>query len=214
MKAKGKNEGRLRRLFCKTTLCRRFRLRNVPFRIELLPFAFCLLPFAFCLLPFALLFFPSCGYHIAGHTTLLPKTVHSIAILPFGNVTTRYRISDLLSAAITREFISRTRYQIVTDQGQADAILAGAVVNFFTTPTILDASTGRATSVQALVILQVSLRERATGAILYNQPNLEFRERYAISIDPKAYFDESTVAMDRLSRDVARSVVSAILEKF
>lgn len=163
----------------------------------------------------ALVFLPSCGYHVStGRATLLPKTIHTIAIPAFANVTTKYHISDALSAAITREFISRTRYQIISDPAQADAVLAGAVVNFFAFPAIFDASTGRATSVQALVILQVSLRERATGAILYNQPNLEFRERYTISVDSRAYFDESTIAMDRLSRDVARTVVSAILENF
>jgi hypothetical protein len=50
--------------------------------------------------------------------------------------------------------------------------------------------------------------------VLFNRPNLEFRERYEISIDPKQYFDESQPAMQRLSRDVARTVVSAILENF
>jgi len=42
----------------------------------------------------------------------------------------------------------------------------------------------------------------------------EFRERYEISVDPAAYFDESGTAMQRVSRDVARSAVSAILEGF
>jgi hypothetical protein len=43
---------------------------------------------------------------------------------------------------------------------------------------------------------------------------MEVHERYEISVDPKAYFDESSVAVDRLARDVARSVVSAVLENF
>ena len=43
---------------------------------------------------------------------------------------------------------------------------------------------------------------------------MEVKERYEISIDPKAYFDESAPALQRLSRDVSRSVVSAVLEKF
>ena len=43
---------------------------------------------------------------------------------------------------------------------------------------------------------------------------MTMRERYEISIDPRAYFDESEAAMLRVSRDAARSVVSAILENF
>ena len=83
-------------------------------RPNLLPFAFCLLPFAFVLL------FLSCGYHVSGTADVLPKNVKTIAIPAFGNITTRYKLSDVLSAAVTREFISRTRYQVVTDVNSAD----------------------------------------------------------------------------------------------
>jgi hypothetical protein len=43
---------------------------------------------------------------------------------------------------------------------------------------------------------------------------MEFRQTYEISVDPATYFDESDNAMDRLSRDVARTVVSAVLANF
>jgi hypothetical protein len=169
------------------------------------------LPLAFYLLPLAL---TSCGYHVAGTTDVLPKNVKTIAVPAFGNITTRYKISDLLAAAITREFISRTRYQVVSDPGQADAVLSGSVVNFISYPTIFDSKTGRAAGVQAIVMMQLSLRDRATNAVLFDRPHMEFRQNYEISVDPQAYFDESEVGMDRLSRDVARSVVSAVLANF
>jgi len=156
----------------------------------------------------------SCGYHIAGKADLVPKSIKTIAIPAFGNATTRYKVSDRITAAITREFLSRTRYEIVADPNQADAILSGAVVNFSAYPTIFDPVTGRASGVQAYVIMQVTLTERASGKVLFTRPNMEIRERYEISVDPKVYFDESDVAMERLSRDVASSVVSAILENF
>jgi len=155
-----------------------------------------------------------CGYHTGGHADLLPKKIKTIAIPAFGNVTTRYKLAETLPADITREFISRTRYRIVADPREADAVLTGAVVNFGTYPTIFDPVSGRATGVQAVVILQLTLTDRATGAVLFSRPGQEFRERYEISVDPAAYFDESTAALQRLSRDVARSVVSAVLENF
>jgi hypothetical protein len=163
---------------------------------------------------FASLFLSSCGYHVAGRTNLLPKNIQSIAIPAFANITTRYKVSELLAGAITREFISRTRYQIVTDPDQADAVLTGAVVNFYSYPILLDPRTARASSVQAIVMLQIYLRDRVTGAVLFSRPNMEFRQNYELSVDPRVYFDESDPAMDRLSRDVARSVVSAVLANF
>jgi len=170
-----------------------------------------LLPVASCAF---LLTLASCGYHVAETTDVLPKNVKTIAIPTFGNITTRYKISDLLAAAITREFISRTRYQIVSDPDQADAVLTGSVVNFVSYPTVFDSKTGRAAGIQAIVTMQVTLRDRATNAVLFDRPHMESRQNYEISVDPRAYFDESEVGMDRLSRDVARSVVSAVLENF
>ena len=65
-----------------------------------------------------------------------------------------------------------------------------------------------------MVTLRLTLTDRATGKVLFSRPGAEFRERYEISTDPAAYFDESGTAMQRVSRDVARSVVTAILEGF
>jgi hypothetical protein len=155
-----------------------------------------------------------CGYHVSGRADLLPKRIRTIAIPAFANVTTRYRLAERLPAALTREFVSRTRYQIVADPNLADAILQGVVVNYVSYPVIFNPATGRASSVQATVVMQITLTERASGAVLLSRPNLEVRERYEISVDPAAYLEESDLALDRLSRDVARTVVSAILEGF
>lgn len=155
-----------------------------------------------------------CGYRVAGKADLLPRSVRTIAVPAFGNATVYYKLPDQLTAAVAREFIERTRYQVVADPAQADAVLNGAVVNVLAYPTILDTTTGRTTGILAVVFLQASLTERASGQILFSRPSMEVRERYEISVDPRAYFEESGPAMERLSRDVARSLVSAILENF
>jgi hypothetical protein len=155
-----------------------------------------------------------CGYHVAGRGDLLPRTVKTIAIPPFANNTTRYRLSDRLAQSITREFITRTRYEVIHDVNSADAVLRGSVINVQAFPLTFDTATGRASGVQMSVLLQLNLYERATGKLLFTNPNMEIRERYEISIDPVAYFEESDAAVDRLSRQVAQAVVSAILEAF
>ncbi|MCC6344602.1 MAG: LptE family protein [Bryobacterales bacterium] len=156
----------------------------------------------------------SCGYHVAGRADALPKSIKTIAVPAFGNNTTRYRLSDRLPQAITREFISRTRYQVVPDVNAADAILQGSVVNVLSFPTTFDTQTGRAAGVQINVYLNLNLTERTTGKVLYSNPNMEVRERYEISIDPLAYFEESETALDRLSKEVAGAVVSRVIEMF
>ena len=160
-----------------------------------------------------LIFLAGCGYHVSGHADLLPKSIKTIAVPAFGNVTTRYKLADRLAADITREFIERTRYTVVADPKKADAVLAGAVVNFVSYPTTFDPVSSRASGVQVIVNLQLLLTDK-TGKVLFQRPGMEIRERYEISVDPKAYLDESGPAVDRLARDVARSVVSAVLENF
>lgn len=162
----------------------------------------------------AVLLLTCCGYHVTGSANLLPKTIHTIAIPAFGNASTQYKVSDRLAEDLTREFISRTRYQITSDPEHADAVLTGSVNNYASYPTIFDPASNRATGVQLVLFVSVTLRDKATGKILFNRPNMDLHERYEISVDPKVYLDESELAMDRLSRDAARSIVSAILELF
>jgi outer membrane lipopolysaccharide assembly protein LptE/RlpB len=154
-----------------------------------------------------------CGYHVAGTANLLPADVHTIAVLPWTSLGVQYKLPNLLSQDISRELISRTRYSIVADPSKADAVLSGGVANMISQATIADPTSGRTTGGQVIVHVQVRLADK-TGKILFNRPDLEFRERYELTIDPGQYFDESQPALQRLSRDVARSIVSAILENF
>jgi hypothetical protein len=156
----------------------------------------------------------ACGYHVGGSAQWMPKTVHTIAIPAFANGTLRVKLARLLPEDIAREFHTRTKYNIVADPNQADAILKGTLSSMNAYPIIFDPVSGRATGVEVVVMVQITLTERATGKVLFTRPALEFRERYEIATDPQTYFDESGTAIERVARDAARTVVSAILENF
>ncbi len=113
-----------------------------------------------------------------------------------------------------KEFISRSRYRIVSDPQTADAVLNGIVINYVSYATVADPVTGRATAVDLRVYLKVTLTERATGKVLFTRPSLEVRERYEVSTDPRTYLDESDSALDRASRQVAAALVAEILSNF
>jgi Lipopolysaccharide-assembly len=156
----------------------------------------------------------------------VPKDVHTIAIPPFTNATVKYKLTDLLPEAISREFITRTRYKTVDDPTQADAVLNGAVVRYVAYPTLINQATGRTSGLQIVVVLSVNLTERSTGKVIFARPNYETHERYELATpNPAAssssqnaanyqYFDESGAGIQRLSKDVARDLVTSILENF
>jgi len=156
----------------------------------------------------------SCGYSVAGRGETLPKTLHTIAVPAFANVTTRYKLSDRMPEAISREFIARTRYRVIPDVNQADAVLRGSINNYTSFPVVFDPATNRAAAVEVHVVMQLSLVGRATGKVLFDRPRLEVSERYEISLDPTQYFEESDNALDRASALAARQVVSAVLNAF
>ena len=156
----------------------------------------------------------ACGYHTAGHVVQLSENVKTIAIPAFKNETLTYRVEQMLTAAVVREFTTRTRYRIVNDVGQdADATLRGTVLSTTATPLTYDTSTGQASSILVVVSVKVTLSDRS-GKVLYQNPAYLFREQYEVSQDLTSFFEEDSPAFRRLSRDFARTLVSNILEGF
>lgn len=154
-----------------------------------------------------------CGYHTAGHSDLVPKTITTITVPAFTNSTTRYKITDWLPDAVAKEFIARSRFKVV-DASHADAVLKGSVLSYSPNTVLFDQKTGLASSVEIHLVLQVSLVERATGKILFTRPRLEIVDNYEIPIQPTQYFDESDSALQRVSRRLAQQIVSDILNNF
>jgi len=156
-----------------------------------------------------------CGYRLAGNSVgRLPGNVRTIAVPAFRNETFAFKMEQSLTAAVVREFLARTTYQIQSREVGSDAVLDGVVTAVYSGPIVFDPGGGRATEVLLTVSMRVSLRDTATGAVLYEANDLVFREPYEISTDPAVYFEENPAAMDRLSRQVAAGIVSAILENF
>jgi len=156
----------------------------------------------------------SCGYHVSGKADLVPKSIQTIAIPAFVSTTMRYRLVDVLPQQIGREFIARTRFRVVDNSSEADAVLNGSINAAQVYPTIYDPTSGKATSVQVVVAVTINLLERSTGKVLFSRSGIAFRQNYSIAIDPHQFFDESGPAFDRVSRDLARDIVSAIVENF
>jgi len=155
-----------------------------------------------------------CGYHTAGHAVQVPENVKTIAVPAFVNKTTTYRIEQLLTASVVREFTVRTHYHILNDASEAaDATLLGTVISASSSPLTYNSATGQAASVLVVVSMRVALTDRR-GKVLYQNPSYLFREQYEVSQDLTSFFEEDSPAFRRLSQDFARTLVSNILEGF
>ena len=159
----------------------------------------------------------SCGYR-TGNKSLLPPTIHTVAVPAFGNGTARYKITDVMSEAFAREFVAHTRYKVVhrPKPRQTWCCMANIHASYSYNPTIFDPLTQRANVAELHVLLQVSLVERATGKVLFQRPGFDVKETYQISADPVQYFGEDDIAKCAKSASelVAQQVVTSILENF
>ena len=52
------------------------------------------------------------------------------------------------------------------------------------------------------------------GKVLYANPNYLFREQYQVSREISSFFEEESPAIQRLSRDLAKTLVSDIMESY
>jgi hypothetical protein len=156
----------------------------------------------------------SCGYHVAGKADLMPKGVQTIAIPAFSCLTTDYKLGDQLATAIGHEFIERTRFHVVSDSDHADAVVSGTISRVIRGPSLTDPTTGKTTAVQLVVVMSISLTQRSTGKVLFSRPSYVARENYEFATDPHQLFDESGPAAVRLSENMARDIVAAIVDNF
>jgi hypothetical protein len=163
--------------------------------------------------------FSGCGYALAGRGSFLPDYIRTIGIPMFANQTPIFNLEIMITQKVRSEFIGRGRYQVVPDQSNnVDAVLTGRVLSAALTPTAFNAQQ-LATSYMLTIITDVQLRDMRANKVLWEDPALVFRQEYAAqggqtAVDASAYFTEDQSALDRMTTEFSRAVVSAILEAF
>jgi outer membrane lipopolysaccharide assembly protein LptE/RlpB len=168
----------------------------------------------------AVMWSAGCGYHVAGKSDSLPKSIHVIAVPALENKTTSYRIEQRLTAATVHEFLAKTRYKVVSDPANGDAVLRGKVLSLEAVPLLFDTATGRATTMLVTMKCEIRFEEHETGKILYHTDNFIFRNQYEISTDVndpnniKNFFEEQDPALDRMAQDFAVRLVAAVVENY
>jgi len=74
---------------------------------------------------------------------------------------------------------------------------------------------------QFIMTMRATFTDTRTNMVLWSNDALTFREEYDLqnvlsgaTVDAGAFFDQERGSIDRIATDVARSVVTAILEAF
>ena len=166
----------------------------------------------------SLLVLPGCGYSLAGRGSFLPDYIKVIGVPMFANRTTLFNLETQLTEKVRSEFIGRGKYRIVPDTNNVDAVLTGEVSGVSITPLSFT-NQQLASRYQITMSARVELRDQRENKVLWENPALIFRQEYEAqsgqtALDPTAFFGQDQNALERMTTEFSRSIVSAILEAF
>lgn len=171
-----------------------------------------------CVLVGLALMTASCGYALTGRGSFLPASIRVVGVPQFINTTPYYEIEQMFSEKVRAELIGRGRYQVLPQETGVDAVLRGTIQ----TMTIAPANFNQDQQVTRYVVaigMKIEFVDMKDNQTLWANDALMFREEYDLPPDfqagnPQAFFGQATNALERVTTDCARTVVSAILEAF
>jgi len=160
----------------------------------------------------------NCGYALAGRGSFLPDYIRVIGIPPIENRSTYQQVELILTDKIRTEFIGRGKYTVVPDASGSDAVLTGEITGISTQPIGFNESQ-LASRYLFIMTMRVQLMDTRTNMVLWSNDALTFREEAELTsrsnvIDAGSFLDQERSSFDRISSDVARTVVTSILEAF
>jgi len=136
----------------------------------------------------------------------------------FINRSVVFNLETMLTQKVRGEFIGRGKYQILPDSTGVDALLSGEVTAVSIIPSSFNAQQ-LASRYAITMTARIELRDLRENKVLWENPSVTFRQEYDATagrsaIDPAAFFQQDTNALERMSTEFARTIVSAILEAF
>jgi len=159
-----------------------------------------------------------CGYSLAGRGSFLPAYIKRIGIPLFTNSTTVFDLDRRVTAKVQAEFIGRGKYTIVPDSTGVDALLIGTITSVTLTPVAFNQQQ-QATRYALAMNGSVEFKDLQASKTLWTNPSMSYREEFDVpassnTLDTATFFGQDANALDRLSNEFARALVSAILEAF
>lgn len=154
-----------------------------------------------------------CGYALVGRTSTLPEDVRNIYIEALKNGTRRSQLEQVLARAIADEFVTRRRFEVVSNISEADGVLGGTVTSFTLRPVTFDAS-GRANEYEIAIGAAMRFARPNGGEVLWQQDRYSFRELYEATVTEADFFSRQDVAVEEVAVKFAQTLVIDLLEGF
>jgi hypothetical protein len=159
-----------------------------------------------------------CGYALAGRGSFLPEYIRTIGVPLFGNATPVFDVERRVSERVRSELSARGKYKVFPTEAGNDAVLTGEISSIAITPVLFN-DRQQASRYVLVMTARVEFKDMKTGKVLWSNPAMQFRDEFepatvGDALDATVFFGQDTNALERLSTEFARSIVSALLEAF
>lgn len=156
-----------------------------------------------------------CGYHLVGTSSFLPEELQLLYLDDFENKSTWMDVDQRLNESLAREWVRRGRFELVEERKKAQLVLAGVIRGVSMVPVALD-DRGRATEYQMTLTVSVQLLDirGEEPVVLWEDKAFSRRTSYEVDLSAVDFFDRQIQALEIVSEELSRALVTAVLEGF
>jgi hypothetical protein len=178
-----------------------------------------------------------CGYHFSGGGRAFAPELRTIGVEALANDSREAGVEKRIALAIEREFAMRGPFRIASSPSEGDIVLSGTVRQAVDRPVAFNSKDEVLTN-QTVIVLDLELRRRDTGALLWQVKGLretgDFESVASVIVTTSSDFRSSTLnaedlgaftdiqlaesrrrqAVDRILGTVAHDVYDQIMEDF
>ncbi len=150
-----------------------------------------------------------CGYSLRGS---LPENLQTVAVPVFQNRTTVPAVENFLTTAILNAFMTNGRLRVTTVD-RADAILEGDIITYSLQAIAYDA-VANVRQYRLTLTLNLRFRDVRRNQLLFQRNGYSDRADFVVPGTVAETIVASETALQKVSTEIARSVVSLVIERF
>jgi hypothetical protein len=160
-----------------------------------------------------------CGYALVGKGIIVDPTIKRIGVPLVRDASGHPGLDQKVTQNIIQELLRRGHFEVVQQAVGVDALVECEIVAYTAVPIAFSRDELDPTHIEASrygIALTARVRYTKTGQVepIWAADAFSARDESSVGNDPNSFFDRDEQVQDRVAKNFARRMVSAMLEAF
>ena len=165
-----------------------------------------------------------CGYTLEGRGIAQDPSIKKIGVPLFKDTTGKPGLDQKVTEHVIAELLKRGHFDVVQDSSGVDALVEGSITNYRAVPVGFSnegggSGGGKNKNIEAsryAIVLTVAVKYSKPGVTepIWQTDQLSVRDESDVGDDPNAFFDREDQVIERLTQNLAKTLVAQMLEAF